>query len=683
MASWNVISNSQDLTGVVRSHERNGGVVGDGDWILKIAPDQADHLLLINRAGVVNRNRLVECEVEPNDSIDNDAMEAHFFAPLVGLRVTVSGPWVEDTRHDNKTEIHPILSILVDRGITGPVKRIEFFVIADDSWSSSVPQPVDEGRFRVAYPPPPVAAAVVPRFAETEVEIRPGHGLKLIQPVQQGNSFFLEGRIGAGAPPLAGFYHSVILMWFDSTDIELRRFRSSPAKRFVQTNRVWSIRYDVRAEAVLSNQSRPDLAIESVSWRLQRSGQSDLTANGNPLTFANVELVRGPNGKFDYHPQLAADVAINIPGSAPLVVRRVLDLRQPKVLIELLALPTQGVLSPHSGGRKKITWHARCRAKAAGFIKSRSLTYDWTIDPIPADPANAVSISGRDLSEVDFDLEYALPNKNTYIYKVSVTVTDEHGLEQAIAGLEINLPRPSAHIVLVGPLQVLRQPSSGVNGLYRFEGSAAVASMYGTLAYDWRVSNTNGWAVTNQSRSDKEIFSFEFEYYFPLGLQGFPLAGPVVEVTVTDEAGQTANDSLDVSVSVPGVQSAFNRAFRQSLRWLNDMREPTFMGLIPIPPISDGTLETIITQLKQRQESLLLGTVARVPPSAEDSKGFVKSVQQVMEQTTSEWKGRNDKDGLKTAIREFVGRAFIKSEGWMNNDRFDDESLDQGEIDKS
>src|SRR5262245_7739434 len=375
---WDVRSDDQELIGIVRSHDRNGGLFGDGDWILKIEPQPSHQFLLTNRDGRRNADGLVECEIEPTDSIDTDEMERHFFGPLAAdpagnpITVTIHGPWVEDLAHDAKTEIHPIKSILIDWGMFGPVKHIEFFVFSDDSanFPHRVPQSGDdqEGRFLVPYPPTPAAALVVPQFAETQLELTPTHGLKLIQPVPQGNDFFLEGRIGSGIAPVGGFYHAFILMWFDSADVELRGFQASPQKRFARVNGTWSIRYDVDAEAVLSHPSRPDLAIQNVTWRLQRRDQPDLVSNNNPVGFHNVELSRGANGTMDYHPQLAADVTVNVPGGAALSVRRVLDLRRPHAAMEVVDPPLSGQLAPNAGALKKIVWDVRCRAQTADFV---------------------------------------------------------------------------------------------------------------------------------------------------------------------------------------------------------------------------------------------------------------------------------------------------------------------------
>jgi hypothetical protein len=164
---WNEIRDGQQLTGEVTRHIR----AGDGDRCLYIVPDASR--LLRNQAGRTNQDGTVEGEVEPNDDIDNDAMEAQFFDPLVGQRVIITGTFVEDKSHDDKTEIHPITSIFVDWGIVESVKRVEFFVFSDDSanFPANVPHSGENrtGEFKVGYPPTLEADVIVPRCEVIEL----------------------------------------------------------------------------------------------------------------------------------------------------------------------------------------------------------------------------------------------------------------------------------------------------------------------------------------------------------------------------------------------------------------------------------------------------------------------------------------------------------------------------------
>lgn len=676
-AGWREIRDNEELIGVITHHERNGGLFGDGDWILKIRPDASHRFLLTNSQGITNADGLVECEVEPTDSIDNDEMEEQLFGPLARFfgpprggpaanpfTVTVTGTLVEDLAHDGKTEIHPITSIFADFGTVNQVKMIEFFVFSDDSGNvtTSVRHSGEnrEGIFRTEYPPTPAVTVVVPQFSETELtEMAEA---RLIQPVRQGNQFFLEGRIRSGIAPRRGFYHAVIRLWFDSVDLDVRGLQLSPAKRFARTNGVWSIRYDVQAELVLSQQSRSGIVLQNVAWRFQRRDQPDSVSNANPVLFADVELTRGADRQLDYHPQLAAEAALNIPGSAPVSILRVLDLKRPQVALEVVAPPLQGVLSAHVGPLKKVVWQARYRATTRDFVNPAGLSYQWTVEPIPPDASNPAEVrAGQKLTDQDFAFEYALPNKNTYLYKLSLVVTDEHGIEQGVAICEINLPRPHALILAARPLAELRAPTPTQNGLYRLEGRVAASSFYGNLAYRWAVTDNHGWAVSNQGPADRDIFSFDFEYSYPLA--DFPPEGPVVEVTVTDEAGQVAQDAVDVSFFVPGVGAAHSRAFQELMRLLKNLRDPTPRGFPSRPPISERMIDDITQEINER-EDIVAGLIARVVQPGDDAGTFVKDVSQFMQEFTLGWKGRNGNDRpMKSALVDAMHSNVNRRDG--------------------
>jgi hypothetical protein len=54
-----------------------------------------------------------------------------------GFWPTVTGTWVIDTDHDDKTEIHPITSILIEH-LPAPDNRsrvVDFLVFSDDSYN--------------------------------------------------------------------------------------------------------------------------------------------------------------------------------------------------------------------------------------------------------------------------------------------------------------------------------------------------------------------------------------------------------------------------------------------------------------------------------------------------------------------------------------------------------------------
>ena|SRR5215472_19389031 len=68
-----------------------------------------------------------------------------FFGPLIDHTVIVVGTWVEDISHTNKTEIHPITSILreinSEPGLFYTEKRAEFLGFCDTSTPQLGPDP--------------------------------------------------------------------------------------------------------------------------------------------------------------------------------------------------------------------------------------------------------------------------------------------------------------------------------------------------------------------------------------------------------------------------------------------------------------------------------------------------------------------------------------------------------------
>jgi hypothetical protein len=73
----------------------------DGDWNIYVVPD--DGSVLKNRAGQANSNGEIEFEINTRGRPSD--LANHF---PVGSRIEGYGEWVEDTGHDNKTELHPL-----------------------------------------------------------------------------------------------------------------------------------------------------------------------------------------------------------------------------------------------------------------------------------------------------------------------------------------------------------------------------------------------------------------------------------------------------------------------------------------------------------------------------------------------------------------------------------------------
>lgn len=673
-AGWREIADNVTVQARVVDHEYNGGLFGDGDWILKVDTGVSLFLLLsrLGSAGLIatNPDGIVECEVEPNDSIGDGSREARLFGPLQGKDVTLTGTLVQDLAHDDKLEIHPVTSIFFDRGPVDGMKAVEFFVFSDDSsnFPTAVPHSGEDrrGLFNVPYDSAPAAPVVVPRFAETELTDMSGS--KQIRAFSQGNRFFLEADIRSGVAPNAGFYHAVILMWFDSAGIDLTGFQASPPKQFVMANGVWSIRYDVHAELVLVGQS-PGIAFQRVDWKLQRRDQQDLVSGGNAVVdFRAVELSRGRDGQLDYHPQLLAEAIV--PGAAPVSIRRVLDLQQPQVRLERISpqgFPEGGFpgrLLPHQGLLKKVVWTVRCRVTVDGFLTPPDLQYSWTLIPGGPNQQNRVESSGAGTmigaqQDLSFELEYALPEKDTYSYWLSVVVTDGHQIGRAVATREIRLLGPSARIV--GHVDVLRPPDAGGTGLYRFTGDAATARLYDPLSYQWSVDNQARGAISNQSQDDLHGYGFDFEYNM-LDLDGLPPPGPQVTLVVRDVAGQIARGTVDVSDLVPEVSRARSRAFAQLTRMLRRLGElearwkSVLEPRLPTGPLPPGP-ETIIDQFERIEKLHSRIGRARITEKPEDVPRLAEETSRLMDEVGKLQKRSSGSEAFQIAVLDLLSQG--------------------------
>jgi hypothetical protein len=152
---WRERQDMVTLIGVAKSHAK----ADDGDWTLIVEPDAGSRALLLNNNGKRNADGMVECEVEPSDFIEDgpvQSWEPHLFGPLIGKRVTVTGTWSDDLSHDDKTEIHPIVSLFAEETFDA-TKFVQLFAFADDSgnFPATVPHS-GENRFahvRIPFPP--------------------------------------------------------------------------------------------------------------------------------------------------------------------------------------------------------------------------------------------------------------------------------------------------------------------------------------------------------------------------------------------------------------------------------------------------------------------------------------------------------------------------------------------------
>ena len=89
-------------------HNSGGGLTGDNDTNVLITPD--DPAILANRLGGPNTavadHTQIECEV--NVTSDGRDQFENWLKTMLGRKVTAQGVYVDDTGHDNKSELHPL-----------------------------------------------------------------------------------------------------------------------------------------------------------------------------------------------------------------------------------------------------------------------------------------------------------------------------------------------------------------------------------------------------------------------------------------------------------------------------------------------------------------------------------------------------------------------------------------------
>jgi hypothetical protein len=157
VSGWRERQDGVTVSGVVVGHDK----ALDGDWTLLVKPDPEFEGLLHNHGGARNADGNIECEVEPSDFIEDgpvDSWEPVFFGQLMGKHVTVTGTWSDDLSHADKTEIHPIVS-LVEETTTADHKRVQLFAFADDSGNTFATVP-HSGVSRVVHVRIPFAGHV-------------------------------------------------------------------------------------------------------------------------------------------------------------------------------------------------------------------------------------------------------------------------------------------------------------------------------------------------------------------------------------------------------------------------------------------------------------------------------------------------------------------------------------------
>src|SRR5258705_1845473 len=227
---WEELQDGVTVQGFVKTdpEEPDAGVLGDvhfdGDWTFLVKPGKGFEHLLTKPNGITNSNRLIECEVEPNDDVyerdDLDDTTATFHKHLSSLKddgktwVTVTGAWVIDHDHDEPTEIHPITSILVEHPPPrdNQSRLIDFLVLSDDS--DNFPHAVvhsDENRLGRFEIPVPLGTKVEGRITITLNMSKATLKNFNIVPSASGRFSRFTGEVHSGSPSEGqGFFHAPI-----------------------------------------------------------------------------------------------------------------------------------------------------------------------------------------------------------------------------------------------------------------------------------------------------------------------------------------------------------------------------------------------------------------------------------------------------------------------------------------
>ena len=183
---WQVVRTKAVLTGLIDSVEwaDSAHLINlneDGDWSVFIRPSLSCASMAVNSAGVTNAPSkgvaagLIECEVLPVGS--SVVLWDELYAPLQPpapaspqdmLSAVVTGPFVEDKSHDDKTEIHPVQSLLVTmKNSPANTKVVRFYAFADNSqftlpYRPLLPPDAQESvsaNFTATFPPSPSAGS--------------------------------------------------------------------------------------------------------------------------------------------------------------------------------------------------------------------------------------------------------------------------------------------------------------------------------------------------------------------------------------------------------------------------------------------------------------------------------------------------------------------------------------------
>lgn len=240
---WDEIQDGVTLKGVAVGKANYHG--DDGDWTFSVNPAPDFKHLLTNPSGFKNTNGLIECEVQPPFKLNGDNAESQETADkhlnngdrkITNKWVIVRGTWVRDRSHSfagetigafddgnkGKTEIHPIISILIEHP-PAPDNRsrvVDFLVFSSAGsvhrYVPSAPSAphTDENRlgaFDILVPRScfgqPSSFSLV-----SELDMSDSKSEFKIFFVDSGPSYHvLQGRVRSGRVSAGeGFYHAII-----------------------------------------------------------------------------------------------------------------------------------------------------------------------------------------------------------------------------------------------------------------------------------------------------------------------------------------------------------------------------------------------------------------------------------------------------------------------------------------
>ena len=209
---WTELADQVFLEGAVERVA--GNVADDGDWCFHVRPRPV-FASFLTANGRTNADGLIECEVEPPDRIGGDRHFHHYMDRLAGRWVRVVGTWAVDLSHGDKTEIHPITSILMDAPRpAGVLKRLELFAFSDSSgnFPAHVPHSNESRTATFEWPIGPVETEVGATSASFEVSDELDMSADKSMEILEVNGNWVFGATVASGTESDGngFYHATV-----------------------------------------------------------------------------------------------------------------------------------------------------------------------------------------------------------------------------------------------------------------------------------------------------------------------------------------------------------------------------------------------------------------------------------------------------------------------------------------